>query len=181
MLVEIVPILIKGSIPTAATTTTTTTTKQNVNPAVYFVYSRVKMHFRPCFSIATVAAFTFYDIKCHTFLMSFVASSFIQQEFGYFLSYVNICSKYGNRDRFIETDIAFLQVSLSPEQSTLVKTNSPASATTFEQSPQTALVATLDTYHFFVYRFFLPLWIHPYYPGAGNFRAVTCVPCWLQF
>jgi hypothetical protein len=31
--------LIKGSIPTAATTTTT---KQNVNPAVYFVYSRVK-------------------------------------------------------------------------------------------------------------------------------------------
>jgi hypothetical protein len=42
MLVEIVPILIKGSIPTAAATTTTTTTKQNVNPAVYFVYSRVK-------------------------------------------------------------------------------------------------------------------------------------------
>jgi ABC-type molybdate transport system permease subunit len=34
--------LIKGSMPTA-TTTTTTTTKQNVNPAVYFVYSRVKM------------------------------------------------------------------------------------------------------------------------------------------
>jgi hypothetical protein len=36
MLVEIVPILIKGSMPTA-------TTKQNVNPAVYFVYSRVKI------------------------------------------------------------------------------------------------------------------------------------------
>jgi hypothetical protein len=34
--------LIKGSMPTAAATTTTTT-KQNVNPAVYFVYSRVKI------------------------------------------------------------------------------------------------------------------------------------------
>jgi hypothetical protein len=43
MLVEIVPILIKGSIPTAAAAATTTT-KQNVNPAVYFVYSRVKSH-----------------------------------------------------------------------------------------------------------------------------------------
>jgi hypothetical protein len=42
MLVEIVPILIKGSIPTAAAAAATTTTKQNVNPAVYFVYSRVK-------------------------------------------------------------------------------------------------------------------------------------------
>jgi hypothetical protein len=42
-LVEIVPILIKGSMPTAAAAAAaTTTTKQNVNPAVYFVYSRVK-------------------------------------------------------------------------------------------------------------------------------------------
>jgi hypothetical protein len=33
--------LIKG-FPTTTTTTTTTTTKQNVDPAVYYVYSRVK-------------------------------------------------------------------------------------------------------------------------------------------
>jgi hypothetical protein len=37
---EILASLIKG-FPT--TTTTTTTTKQNVDPAVHFVYSRVKM------------------------------------------------------------------------------------------------------------------------------------------
>jgi hypothetical protein len=34
--------LIKGSMPTAAAAATTT--KQNVNPAVYFVYSRVKSY-----------------------------------------------------------------------------------------------------------------------------------------
>jgi hypothetical protein len=33
--------LIKG-FPTTTTRTTTTTTKQNVDPAVYYVYSRVK-------------------------------------------------------------------------------------------------------------------------------------------
>jgi hypothetical protein len=36
---EILASLIKGSMPTA----TTTTTKQNVKPAVYCVYSRVKI------------------------------------------------------------------------------------------------------------------------------------------
>jgi hypothetical protein len=35
--------LIKGSMPTAAAAAATTT-KQNVNPAVYFVYSRVKSY-----------------------------------------------------------------------------------------------------------------------------------------
>jgi hypothetical protein len=39
---EILASLIKG-FPTTRTTTTTTTTKQNVDPAVYYVYSRVKM------------------------------------------------------------------------------------------------------------------------------------------
>jgi hypothetical protein len=39
---EILASLIKG-FPT--TTTTTTTTKQNVDPAVHFVYSRVKKRF----------------------------------------------------------------------------------------------------------------------------------------
>jgi hypothetical protein len=38
---EILASLIKG-FPTTTTTTTTTTTKQNVDPAVHFVYSRVK-------------------------------------------------------------------------------------------------------------------------------------------
>jgi hypothetical protein len=38
---EIPASLIKG-FPTTTTTTTTTTTKQNVDPAVHFVYSRVK-------------------------------------------------------------------------------------------------------------------------------------------
>jgi hypothetical protein len=36
--------LIKG-FPTTTTTRTTTTTKQNVDPAVYYVYSRVKTPF----------------------------------------------------------------------------------------------------------------------------------------
>jgi hypothetical protein len=35
--------LIKGFPTTTRTTRTTTTTKQNVDPAVHFVYSRVKM------------------------------------------------------------------------------------------------------------------------------------------
>jgi hypothetical protein len=39
---EILASLIKG-FPRTTTTTTTTTTKQNVDPAVHFVYSRVKM------------------------------------------------------------------------------------------------------------------------------------------
>jgi hypothetical protein len=38
---EILASLIKG-FPRTTTTTTTTTTKQNVDPAVHFVYSRVK-------------------------------------------------------------------------------------------------------------------------------------------
>jgi hypothetical protein len=38
---EILASLIKG-FPTTTTRTTTTTTKQNVDPAVHFVYSRVK-------------------------------------------------------------------------------------------------------------------------------------------
>jgi hypothetical protein len=47
---EILASLIKG-FPTTTTTrttrtTTTTTTKQNVDPAVHFVYSRVKNAFR---------------------------------------------------------------------------------------------------------------------------------------
>jgi hypothetical protein len=43
---EILASLIKG-FPTTTTTrtTTTTTTKQNVDPAVHFVYSRVKIGF----------------------------------------------------------------------------------------------------------------------------------------
>jgi hypothetical protein len=43
---EILASLIKG-FPTTTTTTTTrtTTTKQNVDPAVYYVYSRVKIDF----------------------------------------------------------------------------------------------------------------------------------------
>jgi hypothetical protein len=39
---EILASLIKG-FPTTTTTTTTTTTKQNVDPVVHFVYSRVKI------------------------------------------------------------------------------------------------------------------------------------------
>jgi hypothetical protein len=39
---EIPASLIKG-FPRTTTTTTTTTTKQNVDPAVHFVYSRVKI------------------------------------------------------------------------------------------------------------------------------------------
>jgi hypothetical protein len=40
---EILASLIKGfPTTTTRTTTTTTTTKQNVDPAVHFVYSRVK-------------------------------------------------------------------------------------------------------------------------------------------
>jgi hypothetical protein len=39
---EILASLIKG-FPTTTTTRTTTTTKQNVDPAVHFVYSRVKI------------------------------------------------------------------------------------------------------------------------------------------
>jgi hypothetical protein len=39
---EILASLIKGFPTTTRTTTTTTTTKQNVDPAVHFVYSRVK-------------------------------------------------------------------------------------------------------------------------------------------
>jgi hypothetical protein len=45
--------LIKGFLTTTrTTTTTTTTTKQNVDPAVHFVYSRVKTNvlwFDACF------------------------------------------------------------------------------------------------------------------------------------
>jgi hypothetical protein len=41
---EILASLIKG-FPRTTTTTTTTTTKQNVDPAVHFVYSRVKIIF----------------------------------------------------------------------------------------------------------------------------------------
>jgi hypothetical protein len=37
--------LIKGFLTTTRTRTTTTTTKQNVDPAVHFVYSRVKKCF----------------------------------------------------------------------------------------------------------------------------------------
>jgi hypothetical protein len=45
---DILASLIKGfptttTTRTTTTTTTTTTTKQNVDPAVYYVYSRVKM------------------------------------------------------------------------------------------------------------------------------------------
>jgi hypothetical protein len=40
---EILASLIKGFPRTTTTTTTTTTTKQNVDPAVHFVYSRVKI------------------------------------------------------------------------------------------------------------------------------------------
>jgi hypothetical protein len=36
--------LIKGFPTTTRTTTRTTTTKQNVDPAVHFVYSRVKIN-----------------------------------------------------------------------------------------------------------------------------------------
>jgi hypothetical protein len=39
---EILASLIKGFPRTRTRTTTTTTTKQNVDPAVYYVYSRVK-------------------------------------------------------------------------------------------------------------------------------------------
>jgi RecG-like helicase len=39
---EILASLIKGFPTTRTTITTTTTTKQNVDPAVHFVYSRVK-------------------------------------------------------------------------------------------------------------------------------------------
>jgi hypothetical protein len=43
---EILASLIKGfpTTTTRTTTRTTTTTKQNVDPAVYYVYSRVKMN-----------------------------------------------------------------------------------------------------------------------------------------
>jgi hypothetical protein len=40
---EILASLIKGFPTTTRTTTRTTTTKQNVDPAVHFVYSRVKI------------------------------------------------------------------------------------------------------------------------------------------
>jgi hypothetical protein len=40
---EIPASLIKGFLTTTRTRTTTTTTKQNVDPAVHFVYSRVKI------------------------------------------------------------------------------------------------------------------------------------------
>jgi hypothetical protein len=39
---EILASLIKG-FPRTTTTTTTTTTKQNVDPAIYYIYSRVKI------------------------------------------------------------------------------------------------------------------------------------------
>jgi hypothetical protein len=60
---EIPASLIKGFPTTTRTTTTTTTTKQNVDPAVHFVYSRVKRtdlkslsHFRtPCTSLVATA------------------------------------------------------------------------------------------------------------------------------
>jgi hypothetical protein len=42
---EILASLIKG-FPRTTTTTTTTTTKQNVDPAVHFVYSRVKIKYQ---------------------------------------------------------------------------------------------------------------------------------------
>jgi hypothetical protein len=44
---EIPASLIKGFLRTTRTRTTTTTTTQNVDPAVHFVYSRVKMEFYP--------------------------------------------------------------------------------------------------------------------------------------
>jgi hypothetical protein len=48
--------LIKGfpttTTRTTTTSTTTTTTKQNVDPAVYYVYSRVKSHKNKIFIIS---------------------------------------------------------------------------------------------------------------------------------
>jgi hypothetical protein len=63
MLVEIVPILIKGSMPTA-------TTKQNVNPAVYFVYLRVKNgNFHLESQLASAKHLVYVKEQDQTFLM----------------------------------------------------------------------------------------------------------------
>jgi hypothetical protein len=54
LLAEILASLIKG-FPRTTTRTRTTTTKQNVDPAVHFVYSRVKMKER-LFSVSVQCA-----------------------------------------------------------------------------------------------------------------------------
>jgi hypothetical protein len=63
---EILASLIKGFPRTTTRTTTTTTTKQNVDPAVHFVYSRVKTtaqrELTPCVNIIITKRLNFLGI-----------------------------------------------------------------------------------------------------------------------